>query len=121
MNQLLKLRSIKGLWAHFWMRFAGTGRSERMATRLAAAFTPPYYHRVYLSRLTRNGYVSSHASICHSNVHFGANVYVDDGVLFSEDRNGGATILGDGLGDGVHLHREEIDHYSQLASWGRSA
>ena len=42
------------------------------------------------------------ATICHNKVHFGANVYVDDGVLFYEDRNGGAITLG----AGVHLHRD---------------
>ena len=98
----MQLGRIKDLWALCWMQFAGTGRFGRTATRLAAAFTPPYYHRVYLSRLTHKGYISPKATICHHNVHFGANVYVDDGVLFYEDRNGGAITLG----DGVHLHRD---------------
>jgi acetyltransferase-like isoleucine patch superfamily enzyme len=98
----VQLHSIRGLWAHFWMRFAGTGRFGRTATRLAAAFTPPYYHRVYLSCITQKGYISPKATICHNNVHFGANIYVDDGVLFYEDHNGGSITLG----DGVHLHRD---------------
>jgi acetyltransferase-like isoleucine patch superfamily enzyme len=98
----VKISGLRNRWAHFWMRYAGTSYLGRMATRLAAAFTPPYYHRVYLSRLTRKGYISPHATICHSNVFFGANVYVDDGVLLYEDRHGGAITLG----DGVHLHRD---------------
>jgi acetyltransferase-like isoleucine patch superfamily enzyme len=108
----VQLRSIKSLWAHFWMRFAGTGCLGRTATRLAAAFTPPYYHRVYLSRITRKGYISPKATICHHQVHFGANVYVDDGVLFYEDRNGGAITLG----DSVHLHRDTFIQTGQGGS-----
>ena len=98
----MNLSSIKDRWPRFWMRFAGTGRFGRMATRLAAAFTPPYYRRIFLSHLTGNGYISPKATICHNNVQFGAHVYVDDGVLFYEDRHGGAIVLG----DGVHLHRD---------------
>jgi acetyltransferase-like isoleucine patch superfamily enzyme len=108
----VKLRSIKGLWAYFWMRFAGIGRFGRMATRLAAVFTPPYYHRVYLSRLTRKGYISPNAIICHNNINFGANVYVDDGVLFYQDRNGGAITFG----NGVHLHRDTFIQTGQGGS-----
>jgi carbonic anhydrase/acetyltransferase-like protein (isoleucine patch superfamily) len=98
----VKSPSLRNFWARFWMRFAGTGRFGRLATRLAAAFTQPYYHRIYLSRLTPKGYISPRAIICHTNVCFGANVYVDDGVLFYMDRNGGPITLG----NGVHLHRD---------------
>jgi acetyltransferase-like isoleucine patch superfamily enzyme len=98
----VKSPSLRNFWARFWLRFAGIGCVGRLATRLAAAFTLPYYHRIYLSRLTPKGYISPRATICHSNVRFGANVYVDDGVLFYMDRNGGPITLG----NGVHLHRD---------------
>jgi acetyltransferase-like isoleucine patch superfamily enzyme len=105
-------RSLRHLWARFWMRFAGTGRCGRLATRLAAAFTPPYYHRISLSRLSRKGYISPRATICHENVQLGAHVYVDDGVLFYRDRHGGPITLG----DGVHLYRDTVVQTGQGGS-----
>jgi len=93
------------------MRFSGQGIFGRTATRLAAMFTRPYSHRIRLSRITPKGYISPKTIICHDSVKFGNNVYVDDGVLLYQDRDGGPIMLG----DSVHLLRES---YFQTGAGG---
>lgn len=95
---------LKKLWAHFWMQFAGLSPLGRVATRLVSWSVPPYYGRIYLSRISAKGYISPHATIQHADLHLGANVYVDDRVLIYQDKDGGTVELA----DGVHLHRDTI-------------
>ena len=91
-------------WRRFWMRFAGISSPGRAATRMAALFLPPYYARVALARMNSNGYFSPKAIISHPILNLGRNIYIDDGVLIYQDKDGGNVELG----DSVHLHRGTI-------------
>lgn len=65
---------------------------------------PPYYARIALSRLHPNGYFSPRSSISHPLLRCGRNIYVDDGVLIFQDKEGGPIELG----DAVQIHRDTI-------------
>ncbi|MDJ0691598.1 MAG: DapH/DapD/GlmU-related protein [Xenococcaceae cyanobacterium MO_188.B32] len=97
---------IKGItstiWAFFWMRWAGLGFGGRIATWLATWFAPPYKKRRPLARYNSQGYIAPSATIYHSNLQLGANVFLGDGVTIFEERNGGSVKLG----DRVHLHND---------------
>lgn len=95
---------LKSYWAHFWMSVAGINILPRTATRLATWFVPPYYQRISLARIHPRGYTSPRATVCHSALRKGANVFIDDNVLIYEDGEGGPVELG----DSVHLHRGTI-------------
>lgn len=84
------------------MRHAGLGRFGRLAARLATWFTPPFYAREYLAKFHPHGYISPRATIYHSDLRLGANIFVDDGVLIFQDRHGGSVELG----DRAHLYRD---------------
>jgi acetyltransferase-like isoleucine patch superfamily enzyme len=86
---------FKSFWTRFWMHFAGLSLCGRISTRLASWFAPPYYGRVYLADLNRNGYVSPSATIHHRNILFGSNVFVGDRVVIFEHYDGGSVELGD--------------------------
>jgi acetyltransferase-like isoleucine patch superfamily enzyme len=92
------------LWVRFWMRYAGLTPFGRVATWFAAWWVPPYYGRTYLSSMNRRGYVSPRATIHHDDLRLGSNVYIDDGVLIYQDKEGGPVELA----EGVHLYRDTI-------------
>ncbi len=95
----------KYAWAAFWMRFAGTGRAGRVATRLAEWAAPPYKGKRYLANLHPQGYVSSHAEIHKAALRRGAHVFVGDRVaVYAADAEAGPVTLG----DGAHIHRDTI-------------
>jgi acetyltransferase-like isoleucine patch superfamily enzyme len=95
---------ISQKWARFWMRFAGTRRFGRVTAYLATWGSSPYYGRIHLSRLSKRGYVSHRAYICHTKLKLGNHIYIDDGVLIFQDQ-GGETVE---IGDSVHIHRDTI-------------
>jgi acetyltransferase-like isoleucine patch superfamily enzyme len=99
-------------WRRLWMRYAGTNRFGKIATRMAGLFLPPYYARVSLSRMNSKGYVSPTAIISHPMLSTGKNVFIDDGVLIYRDEAGGPVEIG----DSVHLHRETIIQTGQGGS-----
>jgi acetyltransferase-like isoleucine patch superfamily enzyme len=82
-------------WSRVWMRFAGLSRLGRIATRLAAWSTPPYKGRCYLSALNRRGYVSPSATIHHSALQLGPNVFIGDRVVIFESDGGGSVDIGE--------------------------
>jgi acetyltransferase-like isoleucine patch superfamily enzyme len=84
------------------MRYAGLDFSGRLATRLASWGVPPYYGRIRLSKSNPKGYISPRAIIHHPQLRFGANIFIDDGVLIYQDKQGGPVELA----EGVHLNRE---------------
>lgn len=92
------------VWTRFWMFFAGLSFFGRIATHMATWFVPPYYGRIYLARANHRGYISPRATIHHTNLLLGANIFVDDGVLIYKDDGGGPV----NLGDNVHLNRDTI-------------
>lgn len=77
------------------MRFAGLSRFGRFATRLAAWSTPPFRERISLANLSPHGYISANAIIQHQDIRVGTNVFIGDGAVVYQDRNGGAVELGD--------------------------
>ena len=86
------------------MRYAGINRFGKFSTWLAGLFLPPYFARVYLSRMNSKGYVSPKAILSHPLLGLGNNIFIDDGVLIYQDEDGGPAELG----DGVKLFRETI-------------
>ena len=67
------------------MGLAGLGRTGRLATRLAAAFAPPYMARFYLARLTDNPYVDPDAVIHHDELVLGPQSFIADRVIVTDD------------------------------------
>ena len=98
---LYKLRYV---WAGFWMQLAGTGLIGKAATWLAGLLLPPHYGRVYLANTYPKGYTAPNATISHSQFRREAHVFIGDRVLVYEDAAG----AGIELGQGVHVHRENI-------------
>jgi acetyltransferase-like isoleucine patch superfamily enzyme len=81
------------------MRCSGSGLLGRIATRLAVLPVAPYTSRFYLARLNPKGYISPNATIYHSDLHVGANIFIGDRVVIHRSSNGGSVELG----DRVHL------------------
>ena len=106
MRQTLQLGGVKGIasraWSRFWMQFAGFGYFGRIATRLATWFAPPYKERRYLARYNAKGYIAPNATIHHSKLQLGANVFIGDRVTIFQSENGGSVELG----DRVHIHQD---------------
>lgn len=95
---------VKRIWARFWMRYAGPHLTGRVCTRLASLAVPPFYGRHRLARLSRRGCISPNASIHHTDLRLGDEVFVDDRVLIYQDKDGGPVELA----KGVHVHRDCI-------------
>lgn len=99
------------LWARFWMYFAGSGFFGRIATHLAAWFSPPFYGRRFLARLYPKGYISPRATIYHTVLKLGAHVFIGDRVTIYQDKNGGSVEIG----ERTHIYG---DTYIQTGSGG---
>ncbi len=97
----MTIAGIKRRWARFWMKFSGPGRVGRLACGMAGLFYPPFYGRIPLAIMGESGYFSPSATIYHSNILLGSNVFAGDQVLIYQDHAGGAV----NLGSNVHLHR----------------
>ncbi len=77
------------------MHFSGLGITGRFATRLAAAFAPPYMARFYLARLTNKSYVDPNAVIHHDGLKLGSQSFIADRVIVYKAADGGSVIIGD--------------------------
>ena len=89
------MSKIKIRWARFWLQRAGITRFGRMASWLAALFTPPFKARASLAHLTPKGYVSPSAAIQHNDLRLGKNVFIGDRVTIFKTRDGGHVQLDD--------------------------
>ncbi len=98
------LKRLTKYWTYFWMQLAGLSVFGRIATHLATWFAPPHKARPYLAKMNPKGYVSSRATIYHSGLQLGANVFVDDRVLIFQRENGGPVEIG----DHVCIYRDTI-------------
>lgn len=76
------------------MRFAGVNRVGRIAAFFASRFASPHKARVYLARMNQCGYIESTATIYHSKLRLGSNVFIGDHVIIFENTEGGAVRLG---------------------------
>jgi acetyltransferase-like isoleucine patch superfamily enzyme len=94
MNRLVITQNVKKKWSHFWMRFAGTNFIGRQATRLATWFTPPRYNRISLAYFNPRGYISYSATISHSKFIPGNNIFIDEGCLIYQAKEGGQIETG---------------------------
>lgn len=79
------------------MQFAGVGVTGRLATRLAAAFAPPYMARDYLARLTQNPYLDPEAVIHHDGLELGPQSFIADRVIVYKAADGGSVKIGDSV------------------------
>ena len=91
-------------WMRFWVRLSGTGPVGRLASRLAAWLAPPHIEQVSLAYLTPNGYIDAAATVYHSDLQLGRNVYIAPRVLIVETPEGGPIALA----DKVMVHRDVI-------------
>ena len=64
---------------------------------MASVSSPPYLGRLYLARLTSNGFVDWSAQIHHSHLRLGRHVFIGDRVVVYENKGGGVVALGDGV------------------------
>lgn len=95
MESLRPLRGLRHFWARFWASRSGTGFFGRVAGSLAAWHVPPYKGRIWLAYLSERGYISSHATIHHQDLHLGKHVYVGSGAIIFQWDGGGSIELGD--------------------------
>jgi len=96
------------------MRFAGQSITGRIATRLAAIFSPPYMDRFYLARLGPNPYVDPKAVIHHGNLQIGPHVFIADRVIIYQAAEGGRIALA----ESAHILRDcvlETGHGGTIA------
>ena len=77
------------------MQFAGFGFGGRMATYLARLAAPPYKGSLFLAKLSPSGYIAPSASICHEDLVFGKNVFIDERVVIYKNEAGGPVTIGD--------------------------
>jgi len=86
------------------MRIAGLSTMGRMATRLAAAFAPPYMARFYLARVTSNPYVDPRAVIHHRSLQLAPHSFIADRVIVYQAAEGGPVSLG----ESSHVLRDSV-------------
>jgi len=95
---------IREAWARFWMRFASTGRTGRIAMWFAGWFYPPYKARHALASMSPNGYISPRASLQHPGLSLGIHVFLGDGVTIF-GRSADEKVV---LGDEVFINKDTI-------------
>lgn len=91
-------------WIRFWMRYAGLSPLGRIASRFVSWFAPPHKARVYLAQMSPRGYIEPNATIYHSKLRTGLNVFIGEQVVIFEGQDGGAIELG----DRVNIFRHSI-------------
>lgn len=65
---------------------------------------PPHLGQVSLAYLTPRGYIDADATLFHSDLRVGRNVYIAPRVLIVENRDGGPVTLA----DKVAIHRDAV-------------
>lgn len=92
-------KAFRLLWVRFWMGLSGLETFGRVATRLATWFAPPHKSRVMLQNWNPKGYIAPTATIYHSGLKLGKNVFIADRVIiyngFYQGAKGGVMTLGD--------------------------
>lgn len=77
------------------MSHAGLSFFGRIATRLATWFAPPHKSRTYLAFMNSKGYIAASATIYHSDLRLGRNVFMDERVVIFQREQGGPVEIGD--------------------------
>lgn len=102
-----------GLWAKFWLTFAGLSPLGRLAMRLAAWGYPPYYGRLPLAGGRRGCFfIDAGAQLHHAGLSVGPRAFIDDRVLIYRDRAGGDVQIG----DSARLYRDTLIQTGQAGS-----
>jgi acetyltransferase-like isoleucine patch superfamily enzyme len=91
------------------MRFAGLSSWGRIATWMAAIFTPAYKARRYLSRININGYISPSARINCDGIVFGKHIFIGDRLVI-HDSDGDAVVS---VGDKCSIHQDCVIELGQ--------
>ena len=99
-------------WIRFWMHYAGFSGFGKIAAFFASWFAPPHKARVCLARMNSKGYIEPSATIYHSKLRLGANVFIGDHVIIFENKDGGPVELG----DRVNIYRHTIIETAQGGS-----
>lgn len=86
---------LKNIWARFWMKFAGVDRVGRAAMGLAAWVYPPYKARHVLAQISKIGYISPCATLCHPGLSLGAHIFIGDGVTIFGRAASEKVVIGD--------------------------
>jgi acetyltransferase-like isoleucine patch superfamily enzyme len=94
---------LKKKWIRFWMQFDPLGPLGRIASYLATWLAPSYKNRVYLANFNPKGYIAPSATICHTNLSLGGNVYIGDRVTIYQSNSGSVQ-----LSKGVKLYSDII-------------
>lgn len=90
----MNLEGLKLRWARFWMRYAGLSPFGRVSTRLAALCAAPHKGAQALAMMNPRGFIAPTATVYHTRVRFGANIFLADRVLLYQARDGGAITIG---------------------------
>ena len=75
------------------MRFASPNQLGRVATFFAWLATPGHKGLVQLSNMNRHGFIHPFASVSHSRLTIGANVFIDNNVTIYESNGDGSIHL----------------------------
>ncbi len=99
------------------MRWSGTGPLGRFASRLAAWAAPSHLGQVSLAYQTPRGYIDATATIHHSDLRLGRNVYVAPHVAIIESEQGGPVTLADKVAvhTGAILETGQCGHITAAA------
>jgi len=102
------------------MQFEPLRPQGRFAGYLATWLAPSYKNRVYLANFNPKGYIAPSATICHTNLSLGGNVYIGDRVTIYQSNDSAVQLskgvklysdivieTGDGgivsIGEGTHI------------------
>lgn len=93
MRESLSIR-LHRRWARFWMRFSGQHGVGRLACRVAAWGAGGYKRNTGLSRLTKNPFFSTTATLEHQNLQIMEQAYIGEGVILYDTQNNGEMKIG---------------------------
>ncbi len=97
-RQLIKYQPrLLRRWQRFWTKHASERGFGRAAAWCATLGTVPYYGRLSLARLHPRGFIAPSASVRHSKLELGKNVYIGDRAFIFQASGGGEISLSDGV------------------------
>lgn len=92
--------SLRSRWTHFWAKQSGISSYGRLAAWLANLTAPPHVAGIDLAGIARSGFfIAPSATVYHSNLSIGKNVYIADRVILYQAMyrgiKGGEIVIGD--------------------------
>jgi len=98
------MKFLKKIWLHGWLKVSVTPGLRRLSYFLASLAVPPHKAGTYVASISRNGYITPTATIHHSKLTMGKNVFIGDRAVLYENTDGEVIDLD----DKVHIHRDSI-------------